>query len=177
MIYSKNKLSLAAPGHSDCVVGNTEVEFSLAGCPRRLRAPRSVSQVKFRPLQIMRSGHSLVISGPEPVARNDLHFRMLLQPLRQLIGRALRQQVRYGSSFQIDQDRAVGLSLLPRPVIDTHHPWALLAVGRRMVERNGSCSNIPIMRILTGGEQSRGSGADCAEQGLVVANRTTAKPS
>src|ERR1700732_3471344 len=67
----------------------------------------------------------------EPVARDDLHFRMLLQPLRQLIGRALRQQVRYGSSFQIDQDRAVALSLLPRPVIDTHHPQALLPVPRR----------------------------------------------
>src|ERR1700722_4228572 len=76
----------------------------------------------------------------EPVARDDLHFRMLLQPLRQLIGRALRQQVRYGSSFQIDQDRAVGLSLLPRPVIDTHHPQALppclAALARRLILRS-----------------------------------------
>src|SRR5580700_10153064 len=67
----------------------------------------------------------------EPIARDDLHFRMLLQLLRQLVGRALRQQVRYGSSFQIDQDRAVGLSLLPSPVIDTHHPQSLLPVPRR----------------------------------------------
>jgi hypothetical protein len=36
------------------------------------------------------------IAVPEMVARDDLHFRMLLQPLRQLVGRALRQQVRYG---------------------------------------------------------------------------------
>jgi len=38
------------------VVSNTEVEFSLAGCHAgREQFNRSVSQVKFRLLQIMRS--------------------------------------------------------------------------------------------------------------------------
>jgi len=44
------------------IVGNTEVEFSLAGCPGKARAIQSVGQGKSRLLQIMRSCHSLVIS-------------------------------------------------------------------------------------------------------------------
>jgi len=42
------------------VVGNAEVGFLLAGCRAgREQFNRSVSQVKFRLLQIMRSCHSL----------------------------------------------------------------------------------------------------------------------
>ena len=50
-------------GPSSRIVGNTEVEFSLAGCRAgREQFNRSDSHVKFRPLQIMRSFHSLALS-------------------------------------------------------------------------------------------------------------------
>lgn len=47
---------------------------------------------------------------------------MLLEPILRARHRANRQDVGDGAALQIDNDRAIGIALLPTPIIDAHDP-------------------------------------------------------
>src|SRR6266446_2188525 len=65
--------------------------------------------------------------GTRPIAGDDLHTRMRLEPLRHRHGRALWQEGDGLAALQVDEDRAVGVAFAQRPVIHAQHP------GRRGV--------------------------------------------
>ena len=54
-----------------------------------------------------------------PIARDDLHTRMLAPPLRHRRSRAVGQQGDGLAAFQIDEDRAIDVAFPQRPII---HP-------------------------------------------------------
>jgi len=56
--------------------------------------------------------------GPATIPANDLYLRMRLQPGSHRGGGAVRQQVDHPVRFQVHQDRAVGVPLAARPVIN-----------------------------------------------------------
>src|SRR4051812_2953704 len=60
------------------------------------------------------------------VAANDLDLAMLLEPARRRIRRAVREQVDDLPLLQVHDDRSVGPSLAPAPVVNSRH-----ADGRR----------------------------------------------
>ena len=55
------------------------------------------------------------------VAGDDLDARVGLQPGCEAVRLAVGQQVNDGMAFQVDEDRAVALPSLPRPVVDPEH--------------------------------------------------------
>jgi hypothetical protein len=57
--------------------------------------------------------------GSAPVARDDLHARMLLEPRCQDVRGSFFDQVDHAALFEIDQNRPVGLAALACPIIDT----------------------------------------------------------
>lgn len=56
-----------------------------------------------------------------PIAGDDLDPGMAPQPVGDRLGVAIGQEVRDGSSFQVDDDRAVAQPAPPRPLVDGDH--------------------------------------------------------
>src|SRR5205823_8821704 len=57
-----------------------------------------------------------------PIAADDLDPSLRSQPLGERVGCAVGQQVDRSMTLVIDQHRAIGAALLPRPVIHAHDP-------------------------------------------------------
>jgi hypothetical protein len=60
--------------------------------------------------------------GFGPIARDDLHPRVGLKPLREGLGVALRQEGDGLPLLQVHQDRAISVSFPERPIIHAQHP-------------------------------------------------------
>src|ERR671918_526908 len=64
-----------------------------------------------------------------PVSADDSHSGVLLQPVGETSRGTILEQVQDPASFQVHQDGAVAVSLLPGPIIDPQHPgrkkWGL----------------------------------------------------
>src|SRR6266851_8758869 len=60
--------------------------------------------------------------GTRPIAGDDLHTRMRLEPLRHRHGRALWQEGDGLAALQVDEERAIGVAFPQRPVIHAQHP-------------------------------------------------------
>src|SRR4051794_33388215 len=75
------------------------------------------------------------------VTRDDLHPRVPLQPRRQALDPAVRQQVEYPVLLQVDEDGPVAVTAPPRPIIDPEHargrawPWRGIATARHPQQR------------------------------------------
>jgi hypothetical protein len=75
------------------------------------------------------------------VTRDDLHPRVPLQPRRQALGPAVRQQVEDPVLLQVDEDGPVAVTAPPRPIIDPEHargrawPWRGIATARHPQQR------------------------------------------
>jgi hypothetical protein len=57
-----------------------------------------------------------------PVSADNFHSWMPLQPVGQTSRRTILEQVHHSTSFQVYQDGAVAVPLLPGPIIDPQHP-------------------------------------------------------
>src|SRR5277367_3454745 len=78
------------------------------------------------------------------IAAHDLHAGMLPQPFRYARRLSIRKQVDHPVLLQITENRAIAMTLLPCPIIDTKH-------ARRYYRRHSS-----LMMKLT--QQSRSAG-------------------
>lgn len=58
-----------------------------------------------------------------PVAGDDRHAGMVLQPFGRGVGIAIGQEIHNGPALQIDDDRAVASPAPPRPLVDGDHAW------------------------------------------------------
>ena len=70
------------------------------------------------PYSVRRSLSRALRIGASPVAGDDLHARMALQPIRQGAQGAARQQVDRSISLQVQQNGAVPTASAPSPVVD-----------------------------------------------------------
>jgi hypothetical protein len=57
------------------------------------------------------------------VTTDDHDLRLRLQPGRERVRLAIRQEVNDVTPLEIDEERAVTMATADTPVIDTHHPW------------------------------------------------------
>ena len=88
--------------------------------------------------------------GFGPIARQDLHPRVGLKPLRQGCPLPVGQQGHRLPALQIDQDRAIGLAFPQGEIVDTEHPGAWRTTGQGACGAGAAaCSGSP--RGPTGG--------------------------
>ena len=71
-----------------------------------------------------------------PIPTDDRHRRMLGEPLRHRVCRALRQEVQDAMRLQIDQDRAIALPASPGPLIDPQHCGGAVGGGVSCTSRS-----------------------------------------
>src|ERR671938_2171957 len=81
--------------------------------------------------RIGRSAGCAIAIGARTVAADDLNTRMLLQPIGEGLGGAIRQEVNRAMRVKINDNRAIGLAFTFGPVIDTDHArsWGRTSAG------------------------------------------------
>jgi hypothetical protein len=111
----------------------SEFIADLLGCgPQRSRLliQQPLQEVTKIAQQVPTIGHlngvGSALGGPvgvkaSTISADDLNPRMCLEPGRQSRSAALRQQIHEVVLLQIDQDRAIGLAFVFRPIIDPKH--------------------------------------------------------
>ena len=90
------------------------------------------------PYSVRRSLSRALRIGASPVAGDDLHARMALQPIRQGAQGAARQQVDRSISLQVQQNGAVPTASAPSPVViqSALVRFAVRRSGRSRADRN-----------------------------------------
>lgn len=88
------------------------------------RHPEVLNEVKpvgdlFGPRSTLSSGLGVEAA---PIAADDFDLGMLLEPSLRARHGSDRQDVDDGAAFEIDDDRAIGIALLPTPIVDAHDP-------------------------------------------------------
>ena len=87
--------------------------------------------------------NATVMIGTGAISRHDLDLRMLPQPLRERRRLAVGQQRYRPPSLQVDQHRAVGMTLAQRPVVDAEDQGCHL-------HWQGRCPDQPQQRVARG---------------------------